>query len=81
MKRYLWMALLAATLTFAPASIGIYAHAEESYPEVASDAGAETDQQFEQEMDQEEWISDEPDHMEDADSYDPEEEESREPAH
>lgn len=80
MKRYLFMAALAATLAFAPVTVASYAYAEEGYPDVESDAGQDTAQQPDQGQDQGEWITDEPDDMESSDAYDPVTEENQEPA-
>ena len=76
MKRHLLMALFAAIFAFAPITSVSYVHAEESYSDTQDDIG----QQVDQESDQGEWITDEPSGMDDSEAYDPEDEESQEPA-
>lgn len=79
MKRYLFMAALAATLAFTPVTLASFAHAEEGYSDVESDAGQEMEQQ-QLDQDQGQWNADETTDLESPDTYDPVTEENQEPA-
>jgi len=79
MKQYLWMVALAATLAFAPISIATYAHAEDGYSDVESDVGNGTDEEMGQVQDEGQWMTDEPTD-DGSEAYDPEAEDSQEPA-
>ncbi len=73
MKRYLFMAALAAILALAPATVTSYAYAEEEYSDVESDVGLDAGLGEEQQLnnqEQSQWDAEEPAETDNTNAYD-----------